>query len=91
MAETMLLMSEIKTTVKAYILEEFADESEIGPLTDETPLLSSGIIDSISALQLVEFLETTYGFQFQAHEVDQDNLNSLNLIEAFVQSKMALA
>lgn len=80
-------MDNIKEEVKAYILEEFVDESDIGPLTDATPLLSSGIVDSISALQLVDFMEKRYGFAFQAHEVDQDNLDSLQLIEAFVLSK----
>lgn len=80
-------MDDIKEEVKAYILQEFADEADTGPLTDATPLLSSGIVDSISALQLVDFLETRYGFSFQAHEVDQDNLDNLQLIEDFVRAK----
>ncbi|TXF85442.1 acyl carrier protein [Neolewinella aurantiaca] len=82
-------MTNIKEDVKAYIIEEFAYEADVGPLTDSTPLLSSGIIDSISALQLVEFLENKYSFSFQAHEVDQDNLDNLALIEAFVMSKVS--
>ena len=84
-----MAMSSIKEKVKGYILEEFCNEAETGPISDDTPLLSSGIIDSISALQLVEFIEQSYNFQFQAHEVDQDNLNTLEQIEAFVKGKMA--
>jgi acyl carrier protein len=80
-------MDSIIEDVKAYIIEEFADEADVGPLTESTPLLSSGIIDSISALQLVEFLEKKYNFSFQAHEVDQDNLDDLSRIKAFVLSK----
>ena len=80
-------MNNIKEQVKAFILEEFVNEGESGPIMDSTPLLSSGIIDSISALQLVEFLEKTFGFEFQAHEVDQDNLDSLARIEEFVIEK----
>ncbi|MEM9916846.1 MAG: acyl carrier protein [Bacteroidota bacterium] len=82
-------MDSIKEIVKNYLLEEFVNESETGPVTDSLPLLSSGILDSISALQLVEFLEKTYEFEFQAQEVDQDNLDTLVKIEAFVQSKIA--
>ena len=82
-------MNNIKEQVKAYILEEFVNEAESGQVTDSTPLLSSGIIDSISALQFVEFLEKTFGFEFQAHEVDQDNLDSLVRIEEFVKEKTA--
>ncbi|MCB0704764.1 MAG: acyl carrier protein [Saprospiraceae bacterium] len=82
-------MENIKEEVKTFILASFVNESETGPIGNDTPLLSSGIIDSISALQLVEFLETTFKFQFQPHEVDQDNLNSLDLIEEFVKGKLA--
>ncbi len=82
-------MSDIQNSVKAYILKEFADEADTGPINADTPLLSSGIIDSISALQLVDFLEKTYSFSFQAHEVDQDNLDTLSRIEAFVRAKQS--
>ncbi len=81
-------MENIKAEIKAYLLEEFCDETQTGPIEDETPLLSSGIIDSISALQLVEFLEGKYKFEFQAHEVDQENLNTLSRMENFVKSKI---
>jgi len=80
-------MENIIKEVKEYIIREFADEADTGPITNTTPLLSSGIVDSISALQLVDFLETRFGFSFQAHEVDQDNLDNLQLIEAFVLAK----
>lgn len=83
-------MTAIQANIKNYLQTEFIDNADLH-LTPETPLLSSGIIDSISALQLVEFLETTYNFKFQAHEVDQDNLDSLTLIEAFIQSKTVSA
>ena len=81
-------MSEIKEQVKTYIQAEFADEASVGSLADDTPLLSSGIIDSVSALQLVEFLETTFKIEFEAHEVDQDNLDTLDKIEAFMLTKL---
>ncbi|MBR9919597.1 MAG: acyl carrier protein [Bacteroidetes bacterium] len=80
-------MDNIKLEVKKFLLDSFVNESETGPIEDETPLLSSGIVDSISSLQLVAFLEEKFNFQFQPHEVDQDNLNTLNLIEEFVKAK----
>jgi len=79
-------MSPIKTTILDHIQEEYGSDTE--KITHETPLLSSGIIDSISALELVEFLETAFKFEFQAHEVDQENLDTVNLIEAFVLAKV---
>lgn len=81
-------MTDIQNKLKTYILEEFCAEAEVGVLNGDTALLSSGIIDSISSLQLVEFIEQTFDLQFEAHEVDQDNLDSLEKIETFILSKV---
>lgn len=73
--------------IRAYILEEhFSDAAE--DLKNDMPLISSGIIDSISVLQLVDFLEETFGIEFEPHEVDHSNMNSIDLMVAFVQSKI---
>ena len=78
-------MSTMKATILEHIQEEYG--SDDAKINNDTPLLSSGIIDSISALELVEFLEATFGFEFQAHEVDQENLDTVDRIEVFVLSK----
>ncbi|MFT4664329.1 MAG: acyl carrier protein [Polaribacter sp.] len=82
----MVQKTEIETAIKTYILKEFFEGDEAA-LTSETPLLSSGIIDSISALQLVDFIEEQFGIEFQAHEVDQDNLHSIETLTNFVIAK----
>jgi D-alanine--poly(phosphoribitol) ligase subunit 2 len=81
-------MKNIKEQVKAFIVDEFCDPATGASLTDETPLLSSGVIDSISALQLIDYLEQTFNIKFKAHEADQDNLNTLSRIETFIKSKL---
>jgi len=80
-------MSDIKEKVKQYLLEELHLPVKAEELNNGTPLLSSRLIDSISALLLVEYLEKTFSIQFQPHEVNNDNLDSLDLIEAFVLGK----
>lgn len=82
-------MDAIAARIKDYLLKEFIDEEDSGPITADTPLLNSGLIDSVSSLQLVEFIERTYGFSFEAHEVDQDNLNTLTLISGFISRKVS--
>lgn len=72
-------------------LEQFIRERFLSnpneKLTNSTPLLSSGIIDSISALELVEFLEQKYEISFKPHEVDRENLNTIDLISNFIDKK----
>jgi len=76
-----------KEIITAYILEKYFPDDPDG-LTDQTRLLSDGIIDSVSVMVLVEFLEKSFGFEFEPHEVDTDNLDTIDLITAFVESKL---
>ena len=76
----------MKEKIIAYLEEHFG-HPEVGAIQDDTPLLSGGLIDSISALELVDFLEKTFGFEFEPHEVDQDNLDSVSKIMEFVKRK----
>jgi acyl carrier protein len=78
---------EIKKTVKEYILNEFLPGEDPNELTDTTPLISGGILDSISTLKLVAFAEERYGFTFQAHEVDLQYLDTVNDIANLIVSK----
>lgn len=81
-------MEETKNTVKDYILEQFLPGENPDELTDSTPLITGGILDSLAALQLVQFLEETYNIVFEAHEVDVDNLDTIANIANFVHSKL---
>ena len=80
-------MDEINAELKAYILQEFLPGEDPENLTDATPLVTGGILDSIATLKLVAHLEETYGVQFHAHEVDSDNLNTITDIACLVRSK----
>jgi acyl carrier protein len=80
-------MEEIKRTVKAYILKEFLLGENPDELTDSTPLITGGILDSIATLKLVAFLEDRYELTLQAHEADVEHLNTISDITNLVLSK----
>ena len=79
---------EIKAAVKTYILEEFLQGENPDALTDDTPLITGGILDSISTVKLVDFLENRFGVSFQAHEMSADYLDTLYQITQVVESKL---
>lgn len=81
-------MDEIKKTVKKFILDEFLPGESPDELTESTPLITGGILDSISTLKLVSFLEEQYGIEIQAHEADVENLNTIATIATLVKSKV---
>jgi acyl carrier protein len=81
--------AEIKDTVKAYILREFLPGEDPASLNDATELVTQGVLDSLASLKLVAFLEERYGITFAPHDVDSENLNTLNDIAALVVAKLA--
>ena len=52
--------------------------------------LEEGIIDSTGMLELVSFVETTYGFKINDNELVPQNLDSLNNVAAFIERKKGL-
>lgn len=80
--------AEIRELVRDYILEEFLPGERREALTDTTPLITGGILDSIATVKLVSFLEDRYGVRFQAHEMGADHLDTLRAIAATVEAKL---
>ncbi len=79
--------------VKAVLRQYLADHRHLSPaeasdLSAETPLLSYGILDSLAVLQLVTYLEQYFGFEFTPQELDRRRLETLEQIEALVQTKL---
>lgn len=79
--------NDIRSTVKDYILREFLPGEDPAELTDSTPLVSGGVLDSIATIKLVMFLEERFGIKLQAHEADAENLDTLTSIAELVRSK----
>ncbi len=77
----------LKATLKEYILREFLPGENPDALAGSTPLVTGGILDSIATLKLVGFLEEKFRISLEAHEVDADHLDTIDMIAALVQSK----
>ena len=83
-----LSLQDIKQATKGYILEEFLPGEHPAALTDATPLITGGILDSLATIKLVLFLEQRFQIKIQAHETMVDYLDTLDDIANLVQSKM---
>jgi len=78
---------DVKTAVKEFILSEFLPGEDPAELTDSTPLISGGILDSIATLKVVLFIEEQFNVTFEAHEVDRENFDSIENIARLVGTK----
>lgn len=82
------MTANIRDAVRSWILDNVLPGEDPSNLKDDTELKESGILDSLSTLKLVTFLEQQYGVEFEANDLDAGNLASLANIEGLVQSKL---
>jgi len=62
------------------ILDHFLPGEDPAELSDQTPLITGGILDSIRTLKLVVFLEDRFGVTVEAHEAGVENLDGLDRV-----------
>ena len=84
-------MSDTKTKVRAYIVENFIMGGNADHLKDGESFMETHVVDSTGFLELVTFLEETYGFAVLDEEMVPENLDSLDNIDAYVQRKLVTA
>ena len=88
MLKVAMTTNEIKIAVRDYILKTFLPDESPESVGDDTELVTSGVLDSLGSLNLVSWLSETFGVEVEAHEVDVDHLNTINLITDLVKSKL---
>ncbi len=84
-------MEDIEKVIHGYILNEFLPGEDPGELTDRTPLITGGILDSITTLKLVVFLEEHFGITVEAHEAGVEHLDSIGQIARLITEKKQAA
>jgi acyl carrier protein len=77
----------VEQTIKKYLLSEFLAGEDPAALTETTPLITTGILDSIATLKLVGFLENQFSISVEAHETDPENLDTVERMAKLVRSK----
>jgi len=83
-----LTKQEIGEAIKSFILNEFLRGEDPSALTDTTPLITGGILDSLATVSLVLFLEERFQIQIEAHETTIDYFNTISDIEQLIHSKL---
>ena len=80
-------MEQIKEEMRQYVLNEFLPGEKASNLHDDTPLRSSGIIDSVGLLRMIDFIESRYTIQVDAHEAGVENFDRIEDMAMFIQNK----
>lgn len=72
-----------------YISQELVSDPEVLPLSATSSLMDSNIIDSVAFLNLVMFLEETFGISVADRDLTKANFETVQAICAYVRSRQA--
>jgi acyl carrier protein len=81
----------MKEAILEYIKKEYLDEDEADDLAidENTPLISSGIVDSFSMVSLKRFLEKQYAVKLPDEEATPQAFDTVTSIIALVNKHLA--
>jgi acyl carrier protein len=83
-------MNNTAHSLRAFIKDTFLFGRE-PDFSDDDSFLEMGLIDSTGVLELVSYLEETHGVKVEDEELVPDNLDSINRIVRFIESKQPAA
>ncbi len=73
-------MEEMKKSVLEYIVDEYLDEDDEDEVSFDSPLISSGIVDSFSMVSLKRFVENKYSIKLPDEEATPEAFDTVNSI-----------
>ena len=79
-------MSEINEQLSKFIAEKILKQPGRAIGGDEK-LISSGLIDSFSLMDLALFVEDTYGVRIEDTELNADTFDSLDQLSTLIESR----
>ena len=77
--------------IRTFILREFLPGEDPEALTLTTPLITTGVLDSIATIKLVAFLEERFQVSIGAHEADVEHLNTIDAMAGLIAEKKSPA
>jgi acyl carrier protein/D-alanine--poly(phosphoribitol) ligase subunit 2 len=76
-------LNEMKEMILNYVVKEYIDDEDV-KITYETPLISSGYVDSFSMVSLLVFLENKFKIKIPPSKATPEAFDSVNSIVALV-------
>lgn len=80
----------MESVLNTYISRELVSRPVLLPLNNDTPLLESGILDSLALLRLLVFIEEKFDILVEDFELLPENFNTIDSICAYLRSRLEL-
>ena len=80
-------MNDVKDAIREYILANYLPGESAANLRDDTPLLTSGILDSLAAMGVASFVHQHFGVELDVYDTTAERFNRIKDIAAAVVRK----
>jgi acyl carrier protein len=80
----------MKKTIRKYILENLLFTDDESTLRDDESFLDGGIIDSTGVMEIILFIEESFGFRVNDDEMLPVNFDSVNNLATFILRKQVV-
>ena len=77
----------VENTIRHYILESFLFTDDETQLQNDVSFLEEGIVDSTGVLELVMFVEESFGITVEDEEIVPENFDSVTQLAHYVGQK----
>lgn len=74
------MSEEIKKTIIDYVMKEYLEDDTEEEVDENTPLITSGIVDSFSMVSLKTFLEKKFNIKIPDEKATTEAFDSVNNI-----------
>lgn len=79
--------AQMESVINDYISREIVQDPAVLPLSNDTSLLTGGILDSLSLLRLVVFLQDRFQLTVDETDLLPENFDSVNAICAYLRAR----
>jgi acyl carrier protein len=73
--------------IRHFLAENFFVGSDVSQLSDEDSLLEKGIVDSTGILDVVSFVEETFGVRVADADITPENFDTIQRLADFIERK----
>tara|TARA_R110002095_G_scaffold214952_3_gene207989 strand:+ start:6981 stop:7238 length:258 start_codon:yes stop_codon:yes gene_type:complete len=81
-------MNSIQSEIRNFVADNFLFGEDPESLLNDDSFLETGIIDSTGVLELVAFIEDKYSVEVDDDELVPENLDSIDRLINFIESKL---
>jgi acyl carrier protein len=77
----------LEAVINDYISRELVQDSSLLPLSNATSLLETGVLDSLSLLKLVVFVQERFGITMDDVDLVPENFDSVDALCTYLRSR----